>query len=86
MAFFGANDVGLNSLAGDAICIGKLTRVEQRDQTVESVGLALVGCGRKQQEVGCRFRQPLPQPETCHLVGASAQPVGLVNDNQIPAR
>ena len=51
-ALLGADHVRLDPLAGDAADVGKLLSVDQGDQPVKGVGLALVRGGRKQQEIG----------------------------------
>ena len=84
-ALFGADDIGCDALTGDGFDIGKGRRVEQRDQAMKGVGLALVGRGREQEQVGRGFGQALAQPVAGDLIGAATQPMGFINNDQIPA-
>ena len=51
----------------------------------KAVGLALVRCGRQQQQVRGGFGQGFAQAVAGDLFGAAAEPVGFVADNQVPA-
>ena len=86
LPLLGADDVGMDALAGDAAGFGEGVLVQQRHQPVEGIGFALVRRGRQQQEVRAGFRQAAPQLMPGDLIGTPADAVRLVHDDQIPAR
>ena len=85
VAFFGTDHIGLDPLAGNAADIRELLSVDQGHQPVKGVGLTLMRRCRKQQEVRRGLCQPLAQLESGHLVGAAAQAVRFIDDDEVPA-
>jgi hypothetical protein len=81
---FGADDMRLDSLAGNAADVRELLRINQGDEPMKGVRLALVRGCRKQQQIGRSLSEPLPQLEASHLVGAASKPVRFVDNHQIP--
>jgi len=62
----------------------ELISVEESHEPLKASGLALVRCGREQQQVRGGFGQRFAQAITGDLFGATAKPMGFVADNQIP--
>ena len=75
----------LDPLAGDAADVRELLGVDQGNQPMKGVGLALVRGGRKHQEIWRGLRESLPQFEAGNLIGAAAESVRFVHDDQVPA-
>ena len=48
---FRSNHIGADALAADARLVGKGIAIEQSHQAMESIGLALVRCGRQEQQI-----------------------------------
>lgn len=84
-ALLSADDMRLDPLAGDAADVRELLGVDQGNQPMKGVGLALVRGGRKHQEIWRGLGESLAQFEAGHLVGAAAETVRFVHDDQVPA-
>ena len=83
-AFFSPDHIGLDPISRNAANIGKRFSIDQGDQPMESIGLSLVRRRRQQEEIRCGFAESLAQFEPGHLVGAAAESVGFIDDDQIP--
>jgi hypothetical protein len=80
-----SNDVGHYSLPRDRLVALQRVRVQKTDQAAKGVGLPLVRRRREQQEIRRGLGQGVAELETGNLLGAPAEPVGFVDDDQIPA-
>ncbi len=85
VALLGANDMRLDPLSGDAADVRKLLGIDQGNQPVKGVGLALVRGGRKHQEIRRGLGESLTKLEAGHLVGAAAETVRLVHNHEVPS-
>src|SRR5439155_4010240 len=84
-ALLSTDDIRLDPLAGDTRDVWKSLRVEQRDQSMEGICLALMRGSREQQAIGRCFSQTLTEPIAGNLVDTATQPVCFIHDHQVPA-
>src|SRR6202011_605303 len=80
-ALFRADHEGDNLFSADRTSSDELISVEQRHEPLKASGLALVRCGREQQQVRSGFSKRFAQAITSNLFGTTAEAVGFVADN-----
>ena len=85
LPLLGADYERLNALVGDLARIGECGFIDQRHQPMERIGLSLVGSRGKEKQTGGGIRQSPTELIARYLIGAAAQPMRLVNDDQVPA-
>ena len=81
----GADHERPDPFAGDGAGVGERGRVDQRQQPMERVGLALMRGRGEQEQTGRGLRQPAAKLIAGDLIGAAAQAMRLVDDDQVPA-
>ena len=85
LPLLGADYERLNALVGNLARIGECGLIDQRHQPMERIGLSLVGSRGKEEQTGGGIRQSPTELIAGYLIGAAAEPMCLVNDDQIPA-
>ena len=86
LALLGPDHVGKHPLFDHAGWVRECRCVQQSEQPVKGVALALVRCCGKHQKIWSGFGQTLAQLMARHLRSAPAQPVGFIDNDQIPPR
>ena len=84
-ALFGANDKGSDGFPRNRVIPRQSVRIKEPNEPAERVGLALVWCRRKQEQIGRRLSQRVAQLEPGYLFRAAANPMGFVDDDQVPS-
>ena len=84
-ALLGANDKGSDGFPRNRVVPGQSIRIKEPNEPAERVGLALVWCRRKQQQIGRRLCQRVAQLEAGYLFRAAANAMGFVDDDQVPS-
>ena len=84
-ALLSANDKGSDGFPRNRVIARQSVRIEKPNEPAERVRLALVRCRRKQQQIGRRLRQRVAQLEPGDLFRAAANPMGFVDDDQVPS-
>ena len=85
LPLLGADHVPDDLLLADGAGAEELVPVQEGHDPLEGVGLALVGGRRQQEQERGGVGECLAQPVAGDQLGAAAQPVSFVADDQVPA-
>ena len=85
LALFGTDDIRGHPLSGDTGHVWKGIFIQQVHQAMKGIGLALVGSGRKEQQIGRGFGQALTEFITGNMVCAAPQTMSFIHHHHVPS-